>query len=194
MAGTGATGCCRQFQFWCIAIVLKLHTLPLTETDALSGSYWMFMLSPRCLFSTGLRGKTADPVSRRSAFPLRGQGQNGNHVQGNRGNTGNGQISEEVKGAGASEQRWVMQTPEQRGEKGGAEGKAPFFFSSLKGKLPLTGIQAKEKSAMLGRLQFEITGTQLRKGDESDERQADLSDPRETGFYCEGDQALGEVA
>lgn len=33
-----------------------------------------------------------------------------------------------------------------------------FFFSSLKGKLPLNGIQAKEKSAMLGRLQFEITG------------------------------------
>ncbi|XP_074704105.1 putative pleckstrin homology domain-containing family N member 1 [Strix aluco] len=30
---------------------------------------------------------------------------------------------------------------------------------TYKGKLPLTGIQAKEKSAMLGRLQFEITGS-----------------------------------
>lgn len=64
--------------------VIKLHILPLTEADPLSGSYWMFLLSLRCLFSTGLWGKTADPVSRRSAFPLCGWGQNCNHVQGNR--------------------------------------------------------------------------------------------------------------
>ncbi|XP_035758040.1 uncharacterized protein LOC118453088 [Egretta garzetta] len=57
---------------------------------------------------------------------------------------------------------------------------------TYKGKLPLTGIQAKEKSAMLDRLQFEITGMEWKKKAESYETQEILSELRETGFFTVG--------
>ncbi|XP_064381568.1 uncharacterized protein LOC135330731 isoform X1 [Dromaius novaehollandiae] len=80
----------------------------------------------------------------------------------NRGDRENGQRNKELRGAGSSEQLWETKKSlniKDKKEKSEENIKALFFFSFLKGKLPLTGIQAKEKSAMLRRLRFEVTGS-----------------------------------
>lgn len=83
------------------------------------------------------------------------------------GNSRDGQTGTELR---SGEQLWVMKInsrEEKKKEK--PPRKAVFSFSFSKGKLPLAGIQAKEKSTVLGRLQLEITGT-FKKGESSRQR------------------------